>query len=980
MPTQTPWSNLLNLLRPKLLGRRDGRHVIASLRWLEAAMLERGANPGSLRNIVYRDVGTPKDKSVLRSLLVELARDVNLEHHLPAVNEPAVFEREAHAFLGREMRILYARFIADPACKLLVVAPSGAGKTMLLDQLEAALPNAIRLRLEGDLVQAFEAIMTVLNLPVVSLERLLSLESGAPFALIASAQQEFARLVANGLKSSGRPLLMRVGTAGQIGPHALRLPNGDRVNLGGWVWTHLLHALALEPFPIAAAFSSFEGLPNPAVGFGPVSQLGPPSLNDARRFVRAKLPDLPPVKLEEIVRDAGRNYDALGVLTLLAGVGGRVGSVADGPLRDFLKGIWVLCPQGETIETKLLARLIDRSVSSNALGFEFTALERAFLESVGAHHVRPTNSNLIGDLLAPFAVNEFKSLHAKAAVLLNESGDASRALSHAIDANAWALVPSLAAQASHAALEHAWNAIREQTDVPSETLERMARVIVEHFSTLGRYGQRILHEALEVVDSTADRGLRCWAYIKSIEALIDQAQYAQAKVMLEALRTDDVELDANTQIELALSSAAIERWTGHAERAQTFVDSTQEHLKLLPVSHPLHGKVQLWRGLIHKDLGDWSEALNALTSVADAETIPLPFRARAQYQIGDALMRLGQLPLAQFRLEAAATAFGQSAAPVEEQTRALARHGTVLRRLGLLTASAGSFERALALNPDPFTRARTQSEAILLHAATGQFEAAFEMVILAAEVFSESTKTRNAEATYRLARVQYRLAMTYLARGLGRAYQQPWRGAQRDHPDLEHARGLLEATLGRLAGKATEREAALELDLRIALSLACPEAAQAVLQAREAVGNAKHPYAACQAQLVLAEALLRAGEHANALAEINRAHATARRAARISGHDSLNDPGLRAFSISLEAHALLPTDPEMAHDLIRTTLEDADLLAFRSGLAADFVDTLQEHGFPLPDWFSVALESPGSLELLRPTDQARLRHRQGLRN
>jgi hypothetical protein len=176
MPTQTPWSNLLNLLRPKLLGRRDGRHVIASLRWLEAAMLERDANPGSLRNIVYRDVGTPKDKSVLRSLLVELAEEVGLEHHLPVVNEPAVFELEAHAFLGREMRTIYSRFIADPTCKLLVVAPSGAGKTILLDQLEAALPNAIRLRLEGDVLPVFEGIMTVLNLPIVSLERLLSLE------------------------------------------------------------------------------------------------------------------------------------------------------------------------------------------------------------------------------------------------------------------------------------------------------------------------------------------------------------------------------------------------------------------------------------------------------------------------------------------------------------------------------------------------------------------------------------------------------------------------------------------------------------------------------------------------------------------------------------------------------------------------------------------------------------------------------------
>jgi hypothetical protein len=194
----------------------------------------------------------------------------------------------------------------------------------------------------------------------------------------------------------------------------------------------------------------------------------------------------------------------------------------------------------------------------------------------------------------------------------------------------------------------------------------MARVIVEHFSTLGRYGQRILHEALEVVDSTADRGLRCWAYIKAIEALIDQAQYAQAKVTLEALRTDDVELDANTQIELALSSAAIERWTGHAERAKEFVDRAEVHAKLLPDIHALHGKVQLWHGLIHKDIGNWSEALNALTSVADAETMPLPFRARAQYQIGDALMRLGQLPLAQqVNLEPIAQSLEKFSVPID---------------------------------------------------------------------------------------------------------------------------------------------------------------------------------------------------------------------------------------------------------------------------------------------------------------------------
>jgi hypothetical protein len=52
MPTQTPWFDLLHLLRPKLFGRRDGRYLIASLRWLGAAMLERDANPSSVHNIV----------------------------------------------------------------------------------------------------------------------------------------------------------------------------------------------------------------------------------------------------------------------------------------------------------------------------------------------------------------------------------------------------------------------------------------------------------------------------------------------------------------------------------------------------------------------------------------------------------------------------------------------------------------------------------------------------------------------------------------------------------------------------------------------------------------------------------------------------------------------------------------------------------------------------------------------------------------
>ncbi|NJK44695.1 MAG: hypothetical protein HC933_10795 [Pleurocapsa sp. SU_196_0] len=154
---------------------------------------------------------------------------------------------------------------------------------MLLDQLEAVTPHAIRWRLEGDLVGVLEALLTKLGQPITALEHLLRLEPGSAFALIAAAQTDLAKALVTGFKTVRRPLLLWVGLHGQIGVHDLRALNAERLGLGAWLWMQVLQHLTLEPFGIAVMFNTAEGLPDPAPGFGTVQRLLPPSLHDARR-------------------------------------------------------------------------------------------------------------------------------------------------------------------------------------------------------------------------------------------------------------------------------------------------------------------------------------------------------------------------------------------------------------------------------------------------------------------------------------------------------------------------------------------------------------------------------------------------------------------------------------------------------------------------------------------------------------------------
>ncbi|ULH16397.1 hypothetical protein MF271_07355 [Deinococcus sp. KNUC1210] len=201
------WQATLRELRAHLPSTREAWGVRGSLRWLEGAMRARGASASSVRNIVYRDIGTPQDRAALHDILSELAREAGRTlPPLPYVRTPTLpAELE---LLGRSKRRAFKQFLgalrAGRTVRMVVSGPPGVGKTMLIEHLEreaARLPAPLpvrRLMLGGD-VSAVLGQVKVL--------------ASQPFAVQAEAQAQAARAVLTGLEGV---LLVRVERAGEF--------------------------------------------------------------------------------------------------------------------------------------------------------------------------------------------------------------------------------------------------------------------------------------------------------------------------------------------------------------------------------------------------------------------------------------------------------------------------------------------------------------------------------------------------------------------------------------------------------------------------------------------------------------------------------------------------------------------------------------------------------------------------------------------
>ncbi|GAA5338212.1 hypothetical protein [Thermus antranikianii] len=853
----TPWLRYLEDLRPHLKGR-DHRGKRGSLRWLEALMAERGGKAGTVRNILYKDLGSPEEKERLYGVIADLYQEAGL----PPPPPPAeLFLESARKTLGRDKRRIFRRFLKELEAggkpQMVVVGGPATGKGVLLAALNRALSalpgkEPFLLNLGGELAQALVPLAEGLGIGEEVRALLAQLSPTQPYILQGALEQEVLALLARGLNREGRPLLLRAEAEGTLEGLPLRGPDGTQRKLAIW----------LEPFLKALTIPYVAALSEPPPTL-PHQPLSPPSREEARRFVRERLPHLPPERLEALVNQAGRNFGELSRLVLLeAAKHDPKTPLQDDPaLKPLLLALSAFSPEADpAFPAELLEKALGKPLE------RLSQAERALLDWVGEGLVRPA----LRSLLPQEAPRELHRL----ALSFFPKENLFRKLHHAYKAGETQILLDLLQEdpARLALLPGLW---QEAQAWPREDLEALAAVVVRYRAVLGQYAHPEAEEALRVLSEAQNPSLRTWARIKAAEAKADAALYKEAEELLPP-KEDLKLLDDTAQAEGLLVMAAVERWKGDYEKAAHFVEEAQG----LPVAPFLQDRVYLWRGLVAKDLGRYQEALEALSRVGHDPLL----LGRARYQMGDLLMRLGSLE-AKLRMEEGLKALEEAGAPKDEVARVRARYATLLRRLGLYEEAGKAMEKALAEAEDPFTRARVKSEAGILEAARGRPFAALSLLV-PAEAYFRTTEERPKEARYRHLRTLFRLGATYLLLEAGQPYRAPFLGGLH----APTAQRLLEDLLEQIPWEATDRYTALRLDTASLLALLLPPAEGKVLL--KPLLDVENPYLRAQARLSYAEALVREGNLGEALAQV-------------VALPPLEDPGLLVQARAVEVLALL---------------------------------------------------------------------------
>ena len=895
-----------------------------SLRWLEAEMQRRGANPASVRNIIYRDVGTSTDKAALRGILDELARAVGQPLSLPAPPVAPTLPDELE-LLGRTKKRIYKQFLAGVRAgrtpRLVVAGRRGAGKNVLLGQLAQALGGlnvpVTRLNLSGDVLSALG-------------------EGAAPqgrsFTALWAVQQEVSRRV---MPAEGA-VLLRVTADLNFGGDPPRRPDGTPTSAAAWAYEALWKA-AGPGLALLLALEDAADWPHDAP---PVTDLRPPTTSEARAYLMQKL-GISRAAADALVRETGRDLDRL---TLLAGAGNSAAQLLADPEVRRLAGALAalqLADQGAEAGTTY-----PPEVWQAALGRPVDALpphvRSQLLPLPGGWQPTPALLQAAQALPAPeqqAAAHRLLGTPPTAAVRPYWFGAA-------VALQDWArLTGHLKTDPDDARfLPPLWPGIRASAPAPER--ETLARLVVNHHAGRGEYHESRARDALfSLLESERD-SVCAWARVKLAESSVDAGNFAAAQEQLRhrdvqaallAPGTDPWTLAASS--DALLVQAALARWQGHKDAATAAVSD--------PRTAQSGPRARLWRGLIAKDAGRWPEALENLAAVPPSSPL---LSARARYQEGDLRLRLGQPLAALEALLDAAQRLGDAGGAAEELARILARAATAQRRLGHPAEGLDLLRRALELLPpqsrhrlDGVPRARLLSEGLPILLALTRPEAALGQAAEALALL-RLPGPRRAEAEYRTRRTHYRVALAYLTRGVGLPYLQPFAGAERDHPDLAHARRLLDHLLTR-PPDSSDREQVLTFDMRLSRALVEPDPQAALEHVALALGMTDHPYAETQARAIRAEAHLRAGQPDTALAEINRAHALLRRVRVGLGEAHAADPGLAAQLLALEARATIAGGLDTLR-WVEETLRDPLLHPFRLGVWRDTGHALERHAGP----------------------------------
>lgn len=851
----TPWLKLLAPLR-QTLSESDRWGRVGSLRWLEAAIAKRGGRAGTVRNILYKDLGSLEEKQRLFELIGELYLRAGLRPPAP----PAELSKgQAKRLLDRGKRRIFNRFLRElsaGACpRYVVVGGPASGKGVLLEQLRQALPEHLFINLAQELSPTLFAFFERCELLTPYQRLIAQLSSAQPYALQAALQRECRALLQQALEHLGQPLLLRAEAEATLGGLALRGDSGQAVSLPQW----LEPLLAELELPYVAALSS----PPARLSY---QLLKPPSRSDARRYLRQSYPQLAPERLEELLNQAGRHYGELSRLALIElcrkGEGDDAALLHDSRLGPLLRALAVLSPPSDpALPLALLEAVLGSSVTT------LSSAQRALLELLPDGMVRPALREVLAE------VPHSAELHRTALAYYRHHPNPYRLLYHALGAGELEfVVAQLELEPSRLALvPELW---RGSAAWPKALRERLAMVVVRYRAVLGDYSHPEAKAALALLADSNSAFESAWARVKMAEAHIDAGRYAEACALTRELPA----LSDEAEVERLLVQAAIARWRGAYREAQQAVAQA----RALPSSPLLQDRVRLWQGLVAKDAGRFAEALSALRQVRHN----LLLAGRARYQEGDLLTRLGRPQAGAARIARALELLQH--APDEERARVAARYGTALRHLGRFEAAQQYFDTALKLAPDPFTRARIRSERAIFEAARSRPLEALELAA-EAQAFFRATCERPQEAAYRYRRSRYRLAVAYRLLETGEPYCPPWRGGMASPHAAELALPLLDE-VAPLAAQA-DRYAALYADLLALLALALPaDAAQALLKRYP---PPPHPYLQQLWAMARSELALRLGELAEAqreLAQLGRLPP---------------DPGLRVWREALTAELLL---------------------------------------------------------------------------
>ncbi len=1021
------WRAAFELVRGVSASERDEHGVIGSINWLRAQMERRGANPNVVRNIIYRDKGKLPDKRALFDILDELwqhgGRPPLEAPELRALLTPGSGnEHEVLHLLGREKRRVYRAFVMSVRSgdhpKVVVTGRHGSGKTLLADYIEQALrtppPAAERIvRLEfvgNDLATALARLGKALGVPLTLLEaKLVEIGSSSAFAVQADTQANVARLVLDAARRfDGRQVLLlhvshSLGGQDSLADTALRLntPDVPRVSAAEWLWSSLFEPLSR--LPACALFVSLSDLPVRAAQrlgrFDAPLKLMPPSTTEARRFVRARLPNAAPAQHEDIVRRAGRSFDELRTLTLLAearadGVHAPelasqrsvahlsqlIETGADEHLHGFLVSLAVLSlPDFPSFTAGTLATLLERQQA------DLSDLEAAFLDRVPADEPAYRCFSLdlaraLRERLAAYDPDTYRAFHDRAAECYVQAahGDptgepATRYLSHRFEARNW---PALCAWMDRHRLQQSlvrriW--LAGSKELPDGTaLQQLALRVARHYVARGSYQHQDARDAFSVLSGADDVDLRVWTTLQRVEGLVLRAQFDQAETLLASLPTPGA---AHLKAAAALGRAGIARWRGSLTEAERLVNQdVAAHLSeseaaledaiggdaakaadVIAETRRVREQARMWAGLLAKDRGDLQVAITHFGPNSERDDL---VAARLAFQRGDVLMRFGHFDRALEALDEAVELAQRSEALLAEQTRYLARRGTLRRRRGELAAAAADFAAArqvlqgLARNRHDledelgdeaevgFWLARVDDEASLNLLARGRFDEAMSLVERNIVRFRRYASSHGVDATYRLMRSVLRMAVAYGCRGTAQALRRPFPvgpALGQTNPDLEHARRLFDTLIERIESDDGDlRSSALYRDSLLSANLFARDPEHALELALRTMDEKGRPYQLAQARTHAAAATLRAGRP-----EATEAHLRAACAAMVETRSSaFSAPDGRPERGDLEqvawiqtlaaCAALLARDAETAGERLVSGLRRSELAPFHA--------------------------------------------------